>query len=48
VFSRDVPARAFTGDAATVEFSLDKFLAAGKVEQRELGVIAVSAGFEVR
>jgi hypothetical protein len=43
-YSRDVPAAALRSEAATVDFSLDKFIAAGVVEQRELGVIVVSAG----
>jgi len=38
-FTRDVPASAFTSDAATIDFSVDRYLAAGEVEMRELGVI---------
>jgi hypothetical protein len=48
VYSKDVPASALTGDAVTVEFTLDKFLAPGAVDQRELGVVASSAGFEAK
>lgn len=43
VFSRDVPATIFRGPSVNVEFSLDKFLAAGVVEERELGVIVQTA-----
>ena len=43
VFRRDVPAALFRGPSVNVEFSLDKFLAAGAVEQRELGVIVKTA-----
>jgi hypothetical protein len=45
-YTRDVPASALPGDSAKVEFTLDKFLPAGSVETRELGVIATSVGFE--
>jgi hypothetical protein len=47
-YSRDVPASALTGDAVTAEFALDKFLAPGQVDQRELGVVATSIGFEAK
>ncbi len=45
-YTRDVPASALAGDSAKVEFALTKYLAAGAVETRELGVIASSVGFE--
>jgi hypothetical protein len=48
VYSQTVPPGALAGDAATVEFELDKFLAAGSVDSRELGVVATMIGFEVR
>jgi hypothetical protein len=44
VYSRDLPASVTQGEAVTVDFRLSKFLAAGEVEQRELGVIATSFG----
>jgi hypothetical protein len=47
-YSRDVPASALTGDSVKVEFTMDKFIPAGEVEQRELGVIATSVGFEAK
>ncbi len=47
-YSRAVDAKLLTGDAVTVEFTLDKFLPAGSVETRELGVIATSVGFEAK
>lgn len=45
-YKREVPAAAFAGDAISVEFALDKFLEAGKVETRELGIIVAMIGFE--
>lgn len=47
-FTRDVPARALTGDAVTVDFWLDKSLPPGSVDQRELGVVVSSVGFEAK
>ena len=47
-YVREVDRKLLAGDAVNVEFTLDKFLAAGTVEQRELGVIATSAGFEAK
>ncbi|MBL8217894.1 MAG: hypothetical protein JNL62_01625 [Bryobacterales bacterium] len=46
MYKRDVPGAALTGDAVTVEFALDKFLEAGKVEGRELGIIVAMVGLE--
>lgn len=47
-FVRDVPASVFDGDPVKVDFSLDRFLPAGTVDPRELGVIVTSVGFEPR
>jgi len=47
-YTREVDRKLLAGDAVNVEFTLDKFLAAGTVEQRELGIIATSAGFEAK
>jgi hypothetical protein len=47
-YSRDVEGRLLPGEAVNVEFTMDKFLTAGMVEQRELGVIATSVGFEAK
>lgn len=44
VYTREVPASVLKSEAVTVDFELDKFLAAGVVEQRELGIIVTSAG----
>ncbi|MFN7918691.1 MAG: hypothetical protein U0Q16_01255 [Bryobacteraceae bacterium] len=44
VYTRNVPASALKSEAVTVDFELDKFLAAGMVEQRELGIIVTSVG----
>ncbi len=46
VFVRDVSPDLMRNDSVRVEFSLDKFLAAGAVEGRELGVIAANVGLE--
>jgi hypothetical protein len=47
-YSKDVPASALGADAVTVEFALDKFLAPGSLDQRELGVVVTSIGFEAK
>jgi hypothetical protein len=47
-YSRDVDGKLLAGEGVNVEFTLDKFLPAGTVETRELGVIATSVGFEVK
>jgi hypothetical protein len=46
VYSQPVPAGVLKGNSAQVEFALDKFLPAGSVEGRELGVIAASIALE--
>jgi hypothetical protein len=48
VYKREVPASALQDEAVTVEFALDKYLAAGQVEERELGLIVALIGFEAR
>ena len=45
-YIREVPAALFTSESVKVEFALSKFLAAGTVEGRELGVITTAVGFE--
>lgn len=45
-YTRDVAAKELAGDAVNIEFSLDKFLPAGEVDQRELGVVVSSVGLE--
>ena len=47
-YTRDVDAKLLSGEAVNVEFTLDKFLPAGEIEQRELGVIVSSVGFEAK
>lgn len=44
VYLRDIPPTSLPADAVTVDFELNKFLAAGQVELRELGVIASTVG----
>jgi hypothetical protein len=43
---RMVPAELLKGDVVTVDFALDKFLEAGAVDQRELGLIVSGVGLE--
>ena len=47
-YSRDVEGRLLPGESVNVEFTMDKFLTAGMVEQRELGLIVTSVGFEAK
>jgi len=47
-YSQDVPPSVLSGDAVTVDFALDKFLAPGAVDQRELGVVVSTVGFEAK
>jgi hypothetical protein len=47
-YARDVEAKAFSGEAANVVFSMDNYLKAGVVEERELGLIVTSVGFEAK
>ncbi len=46
VYTQDVPASALGGDAVTVEFAVDKFLAPSDADRRELALIATSIGLE--
>jgi hypothetical protein len=48
IYSKDVPASALSADAVTVEFALDKYLPPGAVDQRELGLVVSSIGFEAK
>ena len=48
VYEQEVPGEVMLGDALAVDFSLDKFLPPGEVDQRELGVVVTSVGFEVK
>jgi hypothetical protein len=45
-YSREVPASVLDADAVKVEFALDKALPPGDVDQRELGVVVSSVGFQ--
>jgi hypothetical protein len=45
-FTRDVPAKLLNDENARVDFSLDRFLPAGAVDGRELGLVVTSVGFE--
>lgn len=48
VFVRDVPAKLLSEDSLRVDFSLDRFLPAGSIDGRELGLVVTSIGFEPR
>jgi hypothetical protein len=45
-YQRDVPAQALAGDAVLVDFQLDKAMPPSGGDQRELGIIVLSAGLE--
>ncbi len=47
-YTRDVDPKLLAADAVNVEFALDKYIPAGTLESRELGVIASSVGFEAK
>jgi len=47
-YVRDVPASAFHGSDATVDFVLDKTLPPAGIEGRALGVVANTIGFEAK
>jgi hypothetical protein len=44
VFERDVPAKALDAEVVIVDFALDKAMAPGEQDSRELGVVATSIG----
>lgn len=48
IYKKEVPAAALQSDAVTVEFLLDKYLAAGQLEGRELGIIVALIGLEAK
>ena len=47
-YKRAIPAAMLAGDAVTIDFALDKFIPAGTMDLRELGIIAASIGLEVQ
>ncbi len=47
-YRRDVPPGAFPAEAVTVNFVLDKALAPGEADHRELGLVVTSVGFEAK
>jgi hypothetical protein len=47
-YSREVDPKLLGGEAATVDFSLDKSLPPGSADQRELGIIVTMVGFEAK
>jgi len=44
IYKRDIPASVLGGEAVTFDFKLDKFIAAGEMEERELGLIVTTVG----
>jgi hypothetical protein len=48
IYRQDVPPSALSAAVATVDFSLDKSLPAGTLDQRELGIVVESVGFEAK
>ena len=47
-YRADVPPSAFTAPMANIDFTLNKALPPGEVDQRELGMIVRIAGFEAK
>ncbi len=47
-YERDVPPSAFHGGNAMVDFALDKALPPSAEEQRELGIVVNTVGFEAK
>ncbi len=47
-YSREVPPAALAAEAASVDFALDKFLPPTPPDERELGVVVHSIGFEAK
>ena len=45
-YRHEIPAAALTGEAVTVDFSLDKTLPPEGTDRRELGLVAMSLAFE--
>lgn len=45
-FTTDIAPELLAKDAVTIDFTLDKSLPAGTVDQRELGIIATAVGLE--
>lgn len=48
IYTRAIPATALQSEAVTLEFSFDKYLAAGQVELRELAAIVSSVGLQTQ
>jgi hypothetical protein len=47
-YSRDVPPNLLTGESVRVDFTLDKAMAPSEADQRELGVVVLSVGLELK
>ena len=47
-YVREVDPKLLAGDAVNIEFALDHFIPSGAIEDRELGLIAQSVGFEAK
>jgi hypothetical protein len=45
-FVADVPPATLGAEAVLIDFSLDRYLAAGTVDNRELGIIVTSVALE--
>jgi hypothetical protein len=48
VYSVDVPAKALGGEAVIVDFALDKALMPSASDERELGIVVSTIGFEAK
>ncbi len=47
-YQRDVDAKLLAAESVTVNFALDKFLAPGEADRRELGVVVSAVGLEAK
>lgn len=47
-YTQDVPAKALRGEAAVIDFELDKALPPSAADQRELGVVVSAVGLEAK
>ena len=48
VYSREVPAQLLNKDSVAVDFALDKAIPPGSADQRELGIVVNTVGFEAK
>jgi hypothetical protein len=47
-YTREIEGRVLAGEAVNIEFTLDKAIPPGEVDQRELGIVVSSVGLEAK